>query len=104
VLIVDDDGDFRRIASRLLADRGYHVIGQADSLAGARMAIEDLRPHAVLLDVNLPDGSGALLAEELAVSHPDLRVLLTSSTATGEGALSLAKTDLVGTDLEPYLG
>jgi CheY-like chemotaxis protein len=104
VLIVDDDGDFRRIVSKLLAGRGYRVIGQADSVAEARLAIEELRPDAVLLDVNLPDGDGALLAEELASSHPGLRVLLTSTDADPGGIRFVAKTDLVATDLKPYLG
>lgn len=104
VLIVDDDGDFRRIATRLLADRGYHLVGQVGSVAEARRAIEKLRPDAVLLDIHLPDGDGASLAEELSVSHPRLRVLLTSSTATGESERFVGKIDLMGTDLKPYLG
>jgi CheY-like chemotaxis protein len=104
VLIVDDDGDFRRIASRLLADRGYRVIGQANGVAEARLAIEELRPDAVLLDVNLPDGDGVSLAEELATSHPGLRVLLTSSDASPGRIRFVAKTDLAATDLETYLG
>jgi DNA-binding NarL/FixJ family response regulator len=104
VLIVDDDGDFRRTASRLLAERGYRVVGQAGSVAAARLAIDELRPDAVLLDINLPDGNGISLAEELANSHPDVRVLLTSSDATPQGAQCVGKTDLVATDLAPYLG
>jgi DNA-binding response OmpR family regulator len=104
VLIVDDDGDFRRIASRLLADRGYRVIGQATSVAEARRAIDDLRPDAVLLDVNLPDGDGVSFAEELATSHPGVRVLLTSSDSTSASDAFVAKADLSATELEPYLG
>jgi DNA-binding NtrC family response regulator len=104
VLIVDDDAEFRRTAGRLLADRGYRVVGQVGSVVGARLAIDELRPDAVLLDINLPDGDGVSLAEELASSHPGLRVLLTSTDATPGGAPFVAKTDLVATDLVPYLG
>jgi DNA-binding NtrC family response regulator len=104
VLIVDDDGEFRRTAGRLLADRGYRVVGEVDSVAAARLAIEELRPDAVLLDINLPDGDGVSLADELASSHPGLRVLLTSTDATPEATPFVAKTDLVATDLVPYLG
>ena len=104
VLIVDDDEGFRRIASKLLVGRGYGVIGYADSVAQARLAMKEMRPDAVLLDINLPDGDGALLAEELATSHPGLRVLLTSSEATPGCSGFVAKTDLVATDLESYLG
>jgi DNA-binding NtrC family response regulator len=104
VLIVDDDGEFRRTAGRLLADRGYRVVGQVGSVAAARLAIDELRPDALLLDINLPDGDGVSLAEELAGSHPGLRVLLTSSEATLATTKFVAKTDLVATDLVPYLG
>jgi len=104
VLIVDDDGDFRRTASRLLIDRGYRVVGQAASVAEARLAIAELRPDAVLLDVNLPDCDGVSFAEELATSHPGVRVLLTSSDTTLEGTHFLAKTDLIASDLAQYLG
>jgi DNA-binding NtrC family response regulator len=104
VLIADDDGDFCRTASKLLSDRGYRVVGRADSVAAARLAIDELRPDAVLLDIHLPDGDGVSLAEELASSHPGLRVLLTSTDALPEGAPFVAKTDLVATDLVPYLG
>ncbi len=104
VLIVDDDRDFRRTAGMLLAGRGYHVVGQVGTVAAARLALDELRPDALLLDVNLPDGDGISLAEELEGSHPGLRVLLTSNDATLERRQYVAKTDLVATDLVPYLG
>jgi DNA-binding NarL/FixJ family response regulator len=104
VLIVDDDGEFRRTAGRLLAERGYRVVGQAGSVAAARLAIDELRPDAVLLDINLPDGNGISLAEELANAHPDVRVLLTSSDVAAKGTSCVAKTELAATDLALYLG
>jgi response regulator of citrate/malate metabolism len=87
-----------------LVERGYRVVGQAGSVAAARLAIDELRPDAVLLDINLPDGSGITLAEELAHSHPDVRVLLTSSDAEAKGTLCVAKPELAATDLALYLG
>jgi DNA-binding response OmpR family regulator len=102
VLIVDDDATFRRIARGALADRGYDVVGEAQTVAGARTALAETRPDAVLLDVNLPDGSGIALAGELSAS---VRVLLTSSEDAAPGATPfVAKTDLLLTDLAPYLG
>jgi DNA-binding NarL/FixJ family response regulator len=102
VLIVDDDAAFRRIARGALADRGYDVVGEAQSVAEARTAVAESRPDAVLLDVNLPDGNGIALAAELTGS---LRVLLTSSEDAAPGTTPFVpKTELLSVDLAPYLG
>ena len=113
VLIVDDDPRFRWRASRVLADRGYEVVGTAATVAQARAGVRDARPDAVLLDVNLPDGSGLAFARELALGARAPRVLLTSSDAGAaprrlverSGAAGfVAKVDLATADLTPYLG
>jgi DNA-binding NarL/FixJ family response regulator len=78
VLIVDDDVGFRALAARLLAASGVTVIGEADSAAGALDAAGRLRPSAVLLDAELPDGDGISLARELAALPWRPRIVLTS--------------------------
>ena len=104
ILIVDDDPDFRRTAARALATSGYEIAGEVASAADARIAMGRLRPDAVLLDVHLPDGDGRSLAEELGASHPRVRVLLTSSDDGIAGNGFVTKTELLVTELEPYLG
>src|SRR5579862_8607069 len=64
-VIVDDDASFREAATTLLLDLGHRVVGEAGSVGAARSEIGRLRPDAVLLDVNLPDGDGFSLAREL---------------------------------------
>jgi DNA-binding NtrC family response regulator len=106
VLIVDDDAGFRRVASSALAAGGYVTVAEAATVGQARAALGEIKADAVLLDINLPDGSGVALAEELRRTHPELRVLLTSSSDSGPRGPTpfLAKTELVGSDLAPYLG
>jgi response regulator of citrate/malate metabolism len=67
----------------------------------------------VLLDVHLPDGDGIAYAKELTGADAAPRVLLTSSDAGAVpcrllercGAAGfVAKVDLAGADLTPYLG
>jgi DNA-binding NarL/FixJ family response regulator len=78
VLIVDDDPSFRAAAVDLLAARGYQVVGEAACGAEGLALASEIRPDAVLLDVNLPDGDGLAVAARLtAAGEP--RVLLTSS-------------------------
>jgi DNA-binding NarL/FixJ family response regulator len=111
VLVVDDDAVFRKMIASTLVDRGYDVVGHAGTLAEARSAIATLAPDAVLLDVNLPDGNGLSFATECHGHGP--RIVLTSSDAGAAPARSVersgavgfvAKTELLVTDLGPYLG
>lgn len=113
VLVVDDDPEFRKLAGRLLAASGLTVIGEADSVAAALEAAVQLKPSAMLVDVELPDGDGVTLARELAALPWRPRVVLTSIdgdiTTTGEARLAGArgfvnKADLPNAPLGELLG
>lgn len=79
MLIVDDHSGFRTLARRLLESGGFRVVGEAAGAAEARSAVPTLQPEVVLLDVNLPDGDGLLLAEELTdAAHAPAVVLISS--------------------------
>lgn len=79
VLIVDDHSGFRTLARRLLEGGGFRVVGEAAGAVEARSVVPVLRPEVVLLDVNLPDGDGLLLAEELTdAAHAPAVVLISS--------------------------
>jgi DNA-binding NarL/FixJ family response regulator len=78
VLIVDDDPAFRALAGRLLSDRGFVVVGEAETVAGALEMATRIRPSAALVDVGLPDGDGFTLARQLTALPWQPRVVLTS--------------------------
>lgn len=111
VLIIDDDPQFRRAASELLAARGYRVVGAAGTVEEGLAFAAALRPDAVLLDVNLPDGDGLSGAAHLSAEGGP-RVLLTSTDSAAapgspgrgiRGRGVLAKTELAGAALDGYL-
>ena len=106
VLIVDDDPGFRRIARTLLEARGLSVAGEAADAAQARLVLAESQAEALLLDVNLPDTSGPVLARELRAAQPGLRILLTSTDDTVGPVDGVAdfvpKTELVSADLAGY--
>jgi signal transduction histidine kinase/response regulator RpfG family c-di-GMP phosphodiesterase len=79
VMIVEDDEGVRVVASRILRDQGYTVL-EARRASEARRIWEKHGPSVDLLltDVVMPDINGPKLAEELAQSRPDLRVLYMS--------------------------
>jgi DNA-binding NarL/FixJ family response regulator len=71
------------MARLLLGRGGYDVVGEASTAAEAVAAARRLEPELVLLDVLLPDGSGADVAEVLAALPRPPGVVLTSSYEGG---------------------
>src|ERR1700741_2034975 len=68
ILVVDDHELNVRLLQRLLELAG-HEIRAADSLAAAERALAEEQPAMIVLDMNLPDGSGLELTRKLK-SHP----------------------------------
>ncbi|GAA5156743.1 MULTISPECIES: response regulator transcription factor [Amycolatopsis] len=108
VLVVDDDPGFRRVAGRLLAVRGFEVVGDAADGDQALTEIRARRPDGVLLDLNLPDTDGLTLAERISREPAAPSVVLTSTDSPGYPQRTLAeagvrafvpKDQLVGADL-----
>ena len=69
VLVVDDESSVRSLISNSLRDHGYRTIEAADGVDALRMARE-LRPDAVVLDIELPALDGTSILQSLR-SHPD---------------------------------
>ena len=86
VLIVDDHAAFRASARALLQAEGFDVIGEAANGAAAVEAVAALRPEIVLLDIQLPDLDGLVVAEQLAAApDPPAVVLISSRDAAAYG-------------------
>jgi signal transduction histidine kinase/DNA-binding response OmpR family regulator len=87
VLVIDDDPAARYLVRKLLAQYPVHVSEAIDAKSGRELA-KQLRPQLVLLDLQLPDGNGEQVLEDLR-ADPQTRaagvVVLTAS--------SLANTD-----------
>jgi len=64
VLVVDDEPDYLRIASRIAAKAGCSVVMAPAALKGVALAEKEL-PALILLDVGLPDISGFEAARRL---------------------------------------
>ena len=70
MLIVDDHPIWREGTARYLAEAGYTIAGTAGDGAQALRIIAATRPDVVLLDLNLPDRSGAEVTRRLLAAHP----------------------------------
>lgn len=65
ILIVDDEEIARNNISSFLKSKGYEVI-EAATLSEARLTLHKDSADIILLDVQLPDGYGPVLLEEIA--------------------------------------
>ena len=88
ILVVDDEADIRESISGILEDEGHRCRLARDSDEALR-AIEDRRPHLVILDIWLQgsrlDGLEVLSAIKRA--HPDLPVVIISGHGNIETAV-----------------
>ncbi len=78
-LLVDDHPSFRDpLAFMFEREPDLKVLAQAGSLSEARDALTDIGPSVdlVLIDLDLPDGSGTQLIGEILAANPDALVLV----------------------------
>ena len=81
VLIVDDEETARSFVHEALSDAEYEAI-EAGNLAEAHKVLDTGSADIVLLDLNLPDGSGMTLLDRISRENPSPPVILI--TAYGE--------------------
>jgi DNA-binding NarL/FixJ family response regulator len=79
VLIVDDHSAWRASARALLEADGFEVVGEAADDRQALRQARVLRPDVVLLDIQLPEADGFVVADRLAAQGSDAEVVLISS-------------------------
>jgi DNA-binding NarL/FixJ family response regulator len=86
VLIVDDHEVFRTSARALLEADGFDVVGESADGGSALKAVSELRPQVVLLDIQLPDMDGFVVASRLAETvDPPAVVLISTRDAAAYG-------------------
>ncbi|MES2136323.1 MAG: response regulator transcription factor [Pseudomonadota bacterium] len=76
VLLADDHPMIAAALEMLLRDSDYELLGRARSGAEAIAQAARLRPDLLLLDVNMPDGTGLEVLDRLRESRRRPRVIL----------------------------
>jgi two-component system OmpR family response regulator len=79
ILVVDDDESIVDLLSTRLAIAGYRVFTATDGFEAIR-ALKDQRPHAMILDINMPglDGFGVLEHMKKQGAHRPPTLVLTA--------------------------
>jgi len=77
VFVVDDSAAMRqRLTAALEEVPGVHVVGWADGADEATATIRRLRPHLVVLDLKLAQGSGLFVLEAIRRLDPPPTVIV----------------------------
>ncbi len=90
VVVVDDHALFRSGVRAELEGR-VDIVGDAASVAEAVEVIAASEPDVVLLDVHLPDGSGADVITAIAPDHPAVRFLALSVSDAAEDVIAVIR-------------
>jgi PAS domain S-box-containing protein len=79
VLLVEDDGAVRELASMILSSNGYLVLPAQDALEAEHFSANHSGEiHLLLTDIMMPGTSGRELARRISARHPRARVLYMS--------------------------
>jgi AmiR/NasT family two-component response regulator len=78
VLVVDDNAAFGETMGRMLEGMGYHVVGIAKDGWQAVQMTQSLRPHVILMDVDMPRMNGIQASQRIQASCPTPVVVLTA--------------------------
>lgn len=75
VLFIDDEDDWRFMASIYLKDSGFTVLAASNGAEGL-VRMRQSKPDLVLLDLNLAGESGLDVLQTLMAERPDARIVL----------------------------
>jgi len=85
VFLVEDSPAIRaRLAATIKAIQGAELVGEAGSVGAAIDGIRSTHPGAVILDLQLEDGSGLEVLKAVYPSAPELHVAVLTNYATDQ--------------------
>jgi two-component system response regulator DevR len=89
-IIVADDHEIVRegLTAMLIRQPGYEVVAQVGSVAETRIAVDRHLPDLVILDINLPDGSGIETCRDIKARHPEILVIVLTGSSDEDSVLT----------------
>ena len=100
ILVADDDTTIRSTLAEAVRAWGYRTV-EAATLAETLAVVDRERPHGLLLDVKLPDGSGISALDELRRRSPDLVIVIITGYITPKDAFEAGVRHVYGYVTKP---
>lgn len=103
ILLVDDEGQVRRIATKMLERIGYTIVGAANGDEALQVYEASEAPFdAVILDISMPGMSGLECFQRIRTINPSAKVLFSSGHDMGEVGQKLLDEGAKGFLQKPY--
>ena len=79
-MLVEDDDGFRRSLASLLASRFPGILlDEAANGSEAMEKVESFFPHLIFMDIKLPDQNGLVITRNIKAFHPEIHVIMLTS-------------------------
>lgn len=85
VIVVDDDEDTVRLFSEFLEENDINVIGNGFDGTAAVKLFKETKPDVVLIDLNMPNGSGFYAIKKIQEIDPKAKII----AVTADGSYSV---------------
>lgn len=79
VLLCDDAQVIRVMLSRILAEAGYEIVGEASNGTQAVAAYRQLKPDLVFMDITMPEMNGIEAVRTICQEDPQAKIIICSA-------------------------
>jgi two-component system chemotaxis response regulator CheY len=84
VLVADDEAHCRALLRAVLTSMDCEVVGEAKNGEEAVALYKSLKPHMLLLDINMPSVTGDEVLAEIIADFPGALVIMLTSVADAD--------------------
>ena len=102
VMVVDDEDHVRKLIITIIKTMNCEIVGEASNGKEAVLMYTQLKPHMLLLDINMPIQSGKEALAEIKGKFPNAFVIMLTSLTdkeTVEDCIELGATGFIRKDL-----
>jgi len=101
LLVVDDDPGIPNIVGRLAEQLGFEIIYK-DNGRDALACLSEVKPHAAMVDLQMPELNGIDVLRAIRVAQPECQVILMTGDATIESAIEAVKAGALDYVSKPF--
>lgn len=97
VLVIDHQVLFREgLVDLLQAEADFEVCGQGGSMAEAISLVNEVNPDLVLIDYDLPEGTGAETARIILAHKPECKIVMLSGDGAEQRLFNSIRSGVIG--------